>query len=772
MSRRIALASIVFVAALATLPAQSQVDQRLWQPVDDHVYLQEFPQKIDTDNPVTAVAVHDEKLFAVMSDELHILRNGELQPIPQAPKDIRVFEKHNDSLWIAAADGVYRYTNNAWGEVSDLEIVDFCLHLGDLHGATRDDIYQFDGEDFVNIKPATGWLSTNTTNLMEDGTQLLPDPVRIGPIRGIDSYSGTIYILRNDEIALIDRDTFVDHPVDWGAYPSNTLRDMLAHGSRIFIITNRGMSVLRGMALTTLTGEDRLPYEDTTCLAKGFAGDVWIGTTTGAIRMVDGEYHYFGPGMWLPSNNVHDIAAGPNVVYIATDGGLGIIRYEPYTLQKKADYFERQVDKWGHKRLGFLHKLYRSGDEWRREVSDNDGGHTAHYLAAMSFKYAVTRDPEAREEAVNAFKAMVWLDAITPKDGFIARAIWSETGDKGERSTRGSGGLPADWYPTDDDLWYWKGDTSSDEVNAHYYSVSLFHDLVAKGDEKERAKQHIANMSNHIMENGWVLRDMDGEPTRWGRWDPEYLLRPYGYEARGLNGMEAQTYMITAMGLIEDDAKYERGLQQLLDWNYDDYTVRQRSIFPPENVVPWDDELAFRCYHPLLKYTDDPGLRSVYLRSIERTWEVLRMQKLPFYNFIYGASTGNDCEAEPAVNHLREWPMDTVNHTFTNSHRHDLAPEPGYTPYSKGTRAISPRETTAKWGHQTTIEYDGGNGGRTITPPVGWLEDYWMGRYYGFIREPEVKDSNLVAVAPDEVPEYGAKPYDGAPRPDGLLKLD
>ena len=39
-------------------------------------------------------------------------------------------------------------------------------------------------------------------------------------------------------------------------------------------------------------------------------------------------------------------------------------------------------------------------------LSDNDGGHTAHYLGAMSFKYAATRDEHARKEALEAFKAM------------------------------------------------------------------------------------------------------------------------------------------------------------------------------------------------------------------------------------------------------------------------------------------------------------------------------------------------------------------------------
>ena len=64
----------------------------------------------------------------------------------------------------------------------------------------------------------------------------------------------------------------------------------------------------------------------------------------------------------------------------------------PTRWQKKAAYFERELEDWNFKRLGFVHKLYWSPDEdgWLREISDNDGGHAAHYLAAATFKYAAT----------------------------------------------------------------------------------------------------------------------------------------------------------------------------------------------------------------------------------------------------------------------------------------------------------------------------------------------------------------------------------------------
>lgn len=771
----LAVVSVCMANGLAALDASAAATgahtntelRRLWKPVADEPYLQEVGEKIVTDKPVTSVAVYKDSVYAVVGGSLKVLGSGSLEDAPAAPVGIHRLRSLGGALWAAAGNGTFRFSGGNWERVDGQSFTDVCIHLGQVHVAMRDNIFRYEGGKLVNIQPAGGWLSTDTTLVAEDFSQVLADPVRIGPVERIASYSGTLYLLRPGRLALLDGKTFFSDPVDWGSLPSPVTRDMVALGNRIYVATDRGLGVLRGMALTTLRGTDGLPFEDTTCLTEGFDGDLWVGTTRGAIRRTDSGYHYFGAQHWLPGDYVREIAVGDRAVYIATDRGLGIIRYEPFTLAKKAAYFERDLDDWGFRRLGFIHKLYWSGDAdgWLREISDNDGGNTAHHLAAMTFKYAATGDEKARQDAVDAFKAMTWLDDITDKPGFIARAVWSVKGDKGERSTRGSGGLPAKWYPTRDGLWYWKGDTSSDEVNGHYFSVCVFHELAAKGPEKARAEKHIANITSHIIDNGWVLRDMDGKPTRWGRWDPEYLQRPYGYESRGLNGMEALSYVHSALALT-GDPKFQTGLDQLLKWRYQTQVVRQKMTFPPDSIATWDDELAFWTYHTLLSYAREPELRSIYLRSLERSWEVLRMQQLPFFNFIYGAFTGNDCEAPQAVQHLREWSLDPVNHNYRNSHRSDLIPQRGYVPYGGGTRAISPRESESKWGSRSALQYDGGENSHGVTPPIGWLEDYWMGRYYGFIEAPRTKDPEATSLRPREGKLRGAAPYNGPARPE------
>ena len=159
-------------------------------------------------------------------------------------------------------------------------------------------------------------------------------------------------------------------------------------------------------------------------------------------------------------------------------------------------------------------------------------------------------------------------------------------------------------------------------------------------------------------------------------------------------------------------------------------------------------------------------MRSVYLRSLERTWEVKRMEHIPWFNFSYGALTGNDCETEQSVKHLREWTLDCAVYNYQNSHRDDLFMEPGYTSYEGGLRAVSPRETSVMSGSRNATFLDGGANGNVIKEPTGFLRDYWMGRYHGFIEAPATSDPDLISVTNSISKIQGAKPYDGPAMPE------
>jgi len=712
-----------------------------WLPIADEVYLQEVGSRIETREPLLSVAVVDNIGYVSTRRSVFRVEDGKLTPLRGSPSDVRRLSALKGDLWAATGNGLWRYADGSWRRIAPGSYVDVRLHLGQVVAASEEHVYLLSGGKLV---PKTDAPSTV-------------------PVLGIDSYSETIYVRHAHSVGFL-RDGQIEYEEvqEWGRLPfGSTTRDILALGSRLLVPTNMGLAELRGAAWRTFTGADGLCYEDTTCVAEGFDRDYWVGTTRGAIRAVNGEYHYFGYERWIPHDKVNAIACGDNVAYIATDGGLGIITYEPYTLQKKAAWYKRWIDEWGMKRLGFIHELIRNDDgTYTRFCSDNDGGWTCHYLDALCFEYAVTGDPEVRDEAIDVFKSLKWTEEITPIDGYPARAIYA-VGEDAIKAATGSAGRPSEWNPTDDGLWEWKGDTSSDEVMSHIFTISLFHDLVAEGIEKEAAREHLQRIIDHIIDNGWCLRDLDGKPTVWGRWEPEFIYSPIHTDERGLNSIQALSMVALANAII-GGKKYQDAKQQLLQWKYDKNALRQKIVFP--TYTHFDDRLAFLAYYPLLRYETDPELRATIMRSLQRSWEIKRVENQPWFSYIYGALTGNECENERAVQHLREYPLDCTDYRFTNSHRHDLQVPAGYTNYLPDNyKPMGPREQGVRRWDRNPLELDGG-GTHRILDPSSYLDAYWMGRYYGFIKAPTTTDPNLLGVEKRDV-HFGPPPYDGPPRP-------
>ncbi len=743
---------LIALSAAAQSPLKPEHATRHWRPVPDDVYLQEVGRTIPTEHPVLGIEViernsegHAARLLLAMDGGVYSLdlTSGAIVNIGTLESPFRRFIVLDGIPWILAEQSVYtvregRLTPFAQGRYSDA-----CAFGGDLVIASPDRLFRVKGD---KLEPVAG-------------TENPPHPIeRVVP------HAETLYLAGGGSLFVFDGDGYAEKGViEWGALPSAPVRDVLSLGGQLAVATSSGLGVLRGTTMTSVTGPNGLPYEDLLCLSQGFDNDTWMGTTHGAVRETDGEYQVFGAQRWLPNEHVNDIAVSGNEVFIATDGGIGIVEYEPFTLLKKAAYYERHLEEWGQKRLGFVHKL-----EWNeaekesvREISDNDAGWSTHYLAAQCFKYAVTGDEAARLAANDFFNSLKWTEEISSVRGFPARSIWAK-GEKGHQAMHGSGGFPAEWHDTPDGSWQWKGDTSSDEIDAHVYATSIFYELVAQGAEKDRAREHLDRIATHIAGNGWTLCDVDGRPARWGRWDPAYFDGPMGFYARGLNGLEVLSYMKTAAA-VTGMPKHEQSYAQLVTMGYPEYTLREKHTSPAGRVNHSDDRLAFYVYLPLLAYERDPHLRSIYLRSIERSWEIERIENNPWFNFIYGAMTGNDCETEQAARHLREWPLDMIHHSYTNSNRLDIKTPERYTAYTKEPRVLSPRERGPLRWSDNPFELDGG-GGRDVVDPSGWLDAYWMGRYYGFIEAPTATDPGVLRVERRDVVS-GAKPYDGPPRP-------
>jgi len=535
-------------------------------------------------------------------------------------------------------------------------------------------------------------------------------------------------------------------------------------------------------------GKDGLPWSEFTCMRVGTGGEVWFGTTLGAIMFDGKEFHYRQGPRWLPNDNVNDIAiSSDGTVWFATSGGVGSNRRVDFTLAKKAAFYEDEIERYIKRTpFGYVAEsaLRVPGDKSTADPqdSDNDGLWTAMYGAGQCFAYAATRDPKARERARQAFEALRFLQKVTqggthsPPKGFVARTIRSA-----ELPNPNTGRLESDreqqkhdslwkvyeprWPLSEDRQWYWKSDTSSDELDGHYFFYPLYFDFCADTEsEKERVREVVRDLTDHLLEHGLVLVDHDGRPTRWAIYAPEYLNRdPRWYPERGLNSLSILSYM-TVAAHVTGDSKYADAAKKLID----EHGYHQNAMYPKVQFGPGsgnqsDDEMAFMCYYNLLRYANDETLKAQIRFSLFSYWANEAPEMNPLFNFICAAHCTGQYHANPfgrfqitpwegwlddAMRTLRGFPLDRINWPHLNSHRLDvvrLRPPQSIDAYDidhhpRGYRAngkVLPVENrhfnhwnTDPW----TLDYRG-NGNELASGTV-FLLPYYMGLYHGFTERP------------------------------------
>ncbi len=529
------------------------------------------------------------------------------------------------------------------------------------------------------------------------------------------------------------------------------------------------------------TGENGLPFNDFTCLAAGPKG-VWFGTTNGAVHFRDGQFSFRQGRRWLLDNAVRDIAVdAAGDAWIATAAGISCIRQLPMTLSEKAAFFEEEIEKYHRRtRFGYVNpaELSVPGDKGTAVpvFTDNDGHFTGLYLGAVSFGYAATGRGKLRDDARNAFRALAFLGEVTeggthpaPK-GFIARAVkptsepdpnpdFDLAYDQRRNAADKLWKIIQPRWPVDaTGEWYWKNDSSSDELDGHYFGFAVYYDRVCKTEEeREPVRAAVRRITDHILEHGYNLVDHDGAPTRWGRFSPDDLNRnPAWCDERGLNSLSILTYLSVAHHVTGDGKYREAYLTLALDHGYAMNGMTQPKALPgpfDAGHQP-DDNMAFMNYYHLIRYETDPKLLNMYHHAIHRHWQHEKRERNPFANFIYAACCQGRVRAdhwgetdlslpahgfEDAVDTLRRYPLDLVDWPMSNAHRIDMVPLRGDDggPTGSGGRRdgqvfpIDERHEVYWDLNPWALTYDGK--GTRLREGFPYLLAYYMGLAHGFI---------------------------------------
>ncbi|HOV31826.1 MAG TPA: hypothetical protein PLX23_00505 [Candidatus Hydrogenedens sp.] len=483
---------------------------------------------------------------------------------------------------------------------------------------------------------------------------------------------------------------------------------------------------------------------------------VWVGTNNGLIYMSrerNTSKKVFRSRRWLLNDNIFDIDLSPNNIYVSTQGGISQLKIEYKTLKEKAEYFEELAQIRHTREPGLVEKclLRVPGDvsTWGPLDDDNDGGYTNMYLAALSLQYAVTKDENVRQRAKQIFQAILFLEQVTEMPGFIARTVvphtWTRVLDPNEDLTpQGIAFLktqdprykpvPERWRKSKDGKWLWKGDTSSDEITAHFFGWSIYYDIAADEADKKELEQLVSRVMDKIITDGYVLKDIDGTHTRWGVWAPERLKHdPDWANERGINALEILSYL-KASYHITGDSKYQQEYERLLiDEDYASL-VKKAKNYGPSSRTHIDDELLAFTYPALFRYETDEKWLELYRESIQHWHRGIENEHSPLYDFIYAWCMGSNQNLNETITTLREIPFDLINWTVDNSNREDihLVREP-ILEHIQTSRLLPPGETGVIRWDKNRWQAVQGDGGTTEWASTFYLFPYWLGRYLGLI---------------------------------------
>ncbi|MBI4560283.1 MAG: hypothetical protein HY706_22065, partial [Candidatus Hydrogenedentes bacterium] len=326
---------------------------------------------------------------------------------------------------------------------------------------------------------------------------------------------------------------------------------------RLWVGTPLGISVRAADgSWTHLRGKEGLPIEDVTALAIGSDNSIWIGTSSGAILYrpdAEGRKWFYRAGKrYLPNDNVRGIAVSPDdkSVLFATQDGVGKIEFRQTTLLEKAQTIEKLVNE-RHRRLGLVSEcsLNNAANPTAHTIgdNDNDGLWTAYHIAAMSLCYGATHDEAAKKSAQEGMHALYTLQNASGTPGLVARSVvpFEEGKTKSEQ-----------WRPSADGRFYWKSDTSSDEIDGHYLAFYAYYEHIGQHDsqEKELCIKQVRDVTNYLVDHNYQLIDWNGKRTRWGFWNPEALNEnPDDYDEIGLNALHILSFLQVAHYITGDD---------------------------------------------------------------------------------------------------------------------------------------------------------------------------------------------------------------------------
>ena len=341
---------------------------------------------------------------------------------------------------------------------------------------------------------------------------------------------------------------------------------------------------------------------------------------------------------------------------------------------------------------------------------------TGHYLAAESYRYAVTQSADALDavrKALNGVQSLV--DVTSPLDPDVLARSWVPQSSPylGKIVTdEGHNGMYASVY--NGEPVYWIGNTSRDQYAGVFFGLAVAYDLT--GDEAVRAQAAalVTRLLDYLIAHGWSVQMPNGSfsTTFLGRPDQQLTLlqigrhvNPAKYDALYTAFAAANAPLVVAPVRAECSDTYG---------SYFKFNIDYISFFDLLRLEP----------------ATSPN-RTFYATAYSQLRQCTAKHQNAHFNMIDRALRGANGRRDANTRtFLGLWLERSRRDYFTDVS--DRYPACG-TNKACGIVAVNDRPNTDfLWQRSPQLLYGGGDG--TIeTAAIDYMLPYWMGRYYGVI---------------------------------------
>ena len=374
---------------------------------------------------------------------------------------------------------------------------------------------------------------------------------------------------------------------------------------------------------------------------------------------------------------------------------------------------------------------------------------TATYCAAESFRYAVTGEEDARQNAIAAVHTLRDHLRVTQTEGYIGRyvgpvsdpAYWLEYAGS-ELLKYGAG----QWLGT-----FYLSNSSSDQYVGWWHGLAIAYDLIDDDATRQLIRDLMKEVIDKLRRSAWLILNEDGLPTT---------------AAPMIDGAKRLVFCLIAAHVIDTPEYWDLYAEQF-DQIAPTLPLTSISFFNRYTEY-FANNLRNQIFYNLFRLETDPNRLAVYwdLFMKQRRW--VEWTHNVHFDFVYlnACEKMGQCEQakeimDDAVNSLTvfqdppnreihidppQLPVDPVSVFLT-----DLAEALGLNDYfdfvyqAEDAQEIQNRcRVEYLWQRSPHLLQCYGWLPQHVLPGVDYLVAYWMGRHYDYLEPHEIVDDDSV----------------------------